>query len=288
MGWRAGPRAAWLLAALLLCGCQTARPSCASGAAGIVWQPSLQQVDPKGRWEQLGARQLLVQWLEVDDVRFFAAQAPGAPDGAAMPATNWRRVFGEPWARQVILGLAGRNSEEQARRQVVELGQRSRAVAQAWRHAGLPDPAGWYFPVEVDPTWNGGEALAAALAGLPRPLWISAYDSANRGPEALADWLQRWVPADVGVFFQDGVGVHAREPAVAVQYLDVLSRRLGKQRVRLIAEAFRPGVGGGFRPATAQELGVQLASYRGWPVYLFDGPHYVSEALIRELCAPRP
>ena len=161
MGWRAGPRAAFLLAALLLCGCQTARPSCASGAAGIVWQPSLQQVDPKGRWEQLGARQLLVQWLEVDDVRFFAAQAPGAPDGAAMPATNWRRVFGEPWARQVILGLAGRNSEEQARRQVVELGQRSRAVAQAWRHAGLPDPAGWYFPVEVDPTWNGGERWPA-------------------------------------------------------------------------------------------------------------------------------
>ncbi len=70
-----------------------------------------------------------------------------------------------------------------------------------------------------------GEApkLAALLAPLPRPLWISVYDGRNIGPEALADWLESWLPKDIGVFFQDGVGVYARTPQVAAHYADVLS-----------------------------------------------------------------
>ena len=73
------------------------------------------------------------------------------------------------------------------------------------------------------------------------------------------------------------------ESAMARHYADVLTVRLGKERVRIIAEAFRPGTNGGFRAATASELRVQLAAYKGMPVYLFDGPHYVSDALVNQL-----
>lgn len=98
--------------------------------------------------------------------------------------------------------------------------------------------------------------------------------------------MNTWLPSDVGVFFQDGCGVYARGPAVARSYLDELSRRLGRDRVRVIAEAFRPSEHGGFRAASADELRSQLAAYRGYEVYLFDGPHYLSNALVRTL-APR-
>ena len=49
----------------------------------------------------------------------------------------------------------------------------------------------------------------------------------------------KWLPPDVGVFFQDGVGVHARDARTARRYADTLASRLGKARVRIIAEAFR-------------------------------------------------
>jgi len=57
----------------------------------------------------------------------------------------------------------------------------------------------------------------------------------------------------------------------------------GKDRVRIIVEAFRPNYGGGFRSATAAELKPQLAAYDGYPLYLFDGPHYVTPALVKAL-----
>ena len=90
--------------------------------------------------------------------------------------------------------------------------------------------------MEIDPTWAEAATLGPLLAQLPRPLWISVYDSANLGPHALVDALIKWLPPDIGVFFQDGVGVHAREARIARQYADVLSARLGKERVRIIAE----------------------------------------------------
>ena len=142
---------------------------------------------------------------------------------------------------------------------------------------------GYYFPVEIDPTWKEAPQLTALLNKLPRPLWISVYDSANVGPQELADGLLQWLPKDVGVFFQDGVGVHAREAYVARHYANVLERSLGKGRVRVIAEAFRPKQGGGFRPATIDELRPQLAAYSGLPIYLFEGPLYVTPALVDQL-----
>jgi hypothetical protein len=240
---------------------------------GIVWQPDNATVGIAGRWHDLGAHELLVQWIAVDGLAFVADA--GLPTVPVLP--DWSRIAREPWARQVILGLAGRFGEREARATVAEL------AAQSLRLAFLPTPlnvTGWYFPVEVDPTWQEAPRLAELLAPLPRPLWISVYDSANVGASTLAAWLAGWLPADIGVFFQDGVGVHARTPAVARDYADALAARLGRERLRVIVEAFRPHPDGGFRAAIAEEVVPQLDALAGYELYLFDGPHYVDGDLV--------
>ena len=266
--------AALLAVAALFAGCATTVPP----IEGVVWQIDNDTTEPKGNWEQLGVRRLLVQWTVVDGLAFVPGT--GLPAGAKMP--DWQQIARQPWASEVILGLAGRFDERSARGDIEQLARLSVELARQ------PPPvkvAGWYFPVEIDPTWVEAPRLAPLLRQLPRPLWISVYDSANVGPEELAESLQSWLPPDVGVFFQDGVGVHAREPYVARHYANVLVRRLGKERVRMIAEAFRPKEGGGFRPATAEELAPQLATYGGFPIYLFEGPRYVPPELVRSLAA---
>ncbi|MEP6791036.1 MAG: hypothetical protein ABI907_06675 [Ramlibacter sp.] len=271
-------RRALLVAAALAAGGCAGRPGPIPPLAGVVWQPDSRTLDPRGSWERIGAGELLVQWTAVDGAAFVNGGA--LPAVAHLPA--WQRIAGEPWAREVILGLAGRFDEKTARADIAGL---ARASAQLAR---LPTPlnvVGWYFPVEIDPTWTDAAALAPLLAALPRPLWISVYDSANVGPGALAQGLARWLPADVGVFFQDGVGVHAREARVARDYADVLAAQLGPGRVRIIAEAFRPQVGGGLRSATIEELAPQLARYAGYRIYLFEGPHYLPDALVEQVRA---
>jgi hypothetical protein len=275
------------LALLLAAGCREV-PAPGDPAAvhieGTVWQPDARTTHPQGIWERAGAHTLLVQWTALGE-QSFVEGCGGTPATTALP--DWHRIAREPWAKDVILGLAGQGDEAVARRDVAALVQRSRCLA------ALATPlhvTGWYFPVEVDATWQEATQLPALLADLPRPLWISVYDRANVGPEALAVWLDGWLPKDVGVFFQDGVGVHARSAPVAREYLGVLQKHLGARRVRLIAEAFRPAVGGSFRPATLDELVPQLAAYGGQPVYLFDGPHYVDNTLVeglRERLVPR-
>jgi hypothetical protein len=242
---------------------------------GMVWQIDNDTTVPKGDWDRLGAKRLLIQWTVVDNIAF--REDTELPKGT-LP--DWPRIAKEPWAREVILGLAGYFDERTARSQIAQLAETSAKLA------ALPTPlnvVGYYFPVEIDPTWSEAPQLTALLAKLPRPLWISVYDSANVGPQELADGLLKWLPPDVGVFFQDGVGVHAREAWVARHYVTVLERSLGKGRVRVIAEAFRPKEGGGFRPATIDELRPQLATYAGLPIYLFEGPRYVTPALVDQL-----
>ena len=255
----------------LLAGCAVQVPP----IEGTVWQVYNENAVPKGDWEKLGASRLLVQWTVVDGIAF--REGTGLPSGT-LP--DWNRIAAEPWAREVILGLAGRFDEKGARADIAGLAEISAALAR------LPTPlnvVGYYFPVEIDPTWSEAPQLTALLAKLPRPLWISVYDSANVGPQELADGLLKWLPSDVGVFFQDGVGVHARDAWVARHYVTVLERSLGKGRVRVIAEAFRPKPGGGFRPATIDELRPQLATYSGLPIYLFEGPLYVPPSLVEQL-----
>ena len=265
----------FVAAAALLAGCAS---KVVPAIEGVVWQIDNEHTEPQGDWQRLGVQRLLVQWTVVDNLAFV----PGTdlPAGKNMP--DWRRIAGQPWAREVILGLAGHFDERNARSSLEELAQLSARIAKS------PPPVnvtGWYFPVEIDPTWMEAYRLKTLLAQLPRPLWISVYDSANVGPEELAQSLVEWLPPDVGVFFQDGVGVHAREAYVARHYANVLARRLGRERVRLIAEAFRPNPGGGFRPATLAELQPQLATYEGFPIYLFEGPRYVGSSLVQGLAA---
>lgn len=246
------------------------------GIVGIVWQPDNKTVGIKGDWQKLGARELLVQWTVVDDQAFVPGT--GLPNVPVLP--DWARIAKEPWAQDVIVGLAGYFSENRSRDNIEQLATVSERIAK------LPTPlhvTGYYFPAEVDPSWTRAKELPALLAKLPRPLWISVYDGANIGPAATADWLKQWLPDDIGVFFQDGVGVYARTAPVARTYADALRERLGKDRVRIIVEAFRPNYGGGFRSATAAELKPQLAAYDGYPLYLFDGPHYVTPALVKAL-----
>ena len=246
------------------------------GIVGIVWQPDNKTVGIKGDWQKLGARELLVQWTVVDDHAFVPGT--GLPNVPVLP--DWARIAKEPWAQDVIVGLAGYFSENRSRDNIEQLAAVSERIAR------LPTPlhvTGYYFPAEVDPSWTRAKELPALLAKLPRPLWISVYDGANLGPAATADWLKQWLPDDIGVFFQDGVGVYARTAPVARTYADALRERLGKDRVRIIVEAFRPNYGGGFRSATAAELKPQLAAYDGYPLYLFDGPHYVTPALVKAL-----
>ncbi len=246
------------------------------GVVGIVWQPDNATVGISGNWERLGARQLLVQWTAVDDQSFI----PGTPLASVPVLPDWTRIGKEPWAQEVILGLAGYFSETRSRDNIEQLAVLSAQLAKVKTPLNV---TGWYFPAEVDPSWSRAKELPALLAKLPRPLWISVYDGANIGPAATADWLKTWLPDDIGVFFQDGVGVYARTAPVARTYADALRKRLGKNRVRIIVEAFRPQVGGGFRPATAAELKPQIAAFDGYPLYLFDGPHYVTPDLIEAL-----
>ena len=176
--------------------------------------------------------------------------------------------------------MAGRFDENEARNSLDALVTQSRCLA------AQPTPlhvVGWYFPVEVDPTWKDAAKLGPLLSALPHPLWISVYDSSNLGPVELARFLDTWLPKNVGVLFQDGVGVYARTPGVALEYMAALEQHLGKSRVRLIVEAFRPAVGGGFRAATPDELTAQLGHYDGQNVILFDGPHYLNEETVQKL-----
>ncbi|MFY1667595.1 hypothetical protein [Pseudomonas sp. Pseu.R1] len=243
---------------------------------GVVWQPDNATVGIQGEWQKLGVRELLVQWTAVDGQSFVAGS--GLPEVPVLP--DWARIAKEPWAQDTIVGLAGFFSENRSRDNIEELATLSERMAQVKTPLNV---TGWYFPAEVDPSWTRAKELPTLLARLPRPLWISVYDGANIGPEATADWLKSWLPDDIGVFFQDGVGVYARTAPVARTYADALRERLGAQRVKIIVEAFRPQVGGGFRPATVDELRPQLAAYRGYSLYLFDGPHYVTPEVVEGL-----
>jgi len=268
-----------ILAAALLAG-PAASAQDRPNVRGIVWQLYEDAPDARGNWHLLGARDLLIQWTAVDGIAFI----PGLPQRPAAEMPDWRRIAAEPWARRIIVGLSGRTSEEETRRSIPAMVAESRAIASA----PLPfRPHAWYFPAEVDPTWTDApQVLPAALAQLPRPLWISGYDGSSIGAEEYADWIASWLPRDVGILFQDSVGIHVRGPGEARRYADALRRRLGRDRVRIIAEAFRPAPTG-FRPATPEELRPQLAAYSSYQIYLFDGPHYVPDETVNALVARR-
>jgi hypothetical protein len=250
--------------------------STAPRAEGVIWQLSNASPEGAGNWHKLGVDTVLLQWTSVDGTSFVK----GASKRLSPKAPNWTVIRKEPWAQKFIVGLAGRSKEAEARTSLPTLVDESLRITKL----KLPFPvSGWYFPVEADPTWREVSALSSELKRLPRPLWISVYDRGNIGPEPFAAWVLTWLPPDVGVLFQDGVGVWARTPVIARRYADTLAKRLGSERVIVVAEAFRERDDGTFRAAEADELRRQLISYRGHSVFLFDGPHYVSSSLVDSL-----
>src|SRR4051812_20453920 len=94
-------------AATLLAGCAVTVPP----IEGVVWQIDNDSTDPRGDWEKLGVHRPLVQWTVVDGQAFIAGTP--FPAGANMP--DWKRIAGQPWAREVIVGLAGKFDERGAR-----------------------------------------------------------------------------------------------------------------------------------------------------------------------------
>ena len=48
---------------------------------------------------------------------------------------------------------------------------------------------------------------------------------------------------------------------------------------------FQHGVGGGFGSATIGELAPQLAQYKSYRIYLFEGPRYAPDGLVAQIVA---
>src|ERR1700687_3097987 len=115
---------------------------------GVVWQLDDATVHASGNWQKIGAHRLIVQWTYVDGKSYLPQDK--LPTHPVLP--DWAQIAKQPWAREVILGLAGEFDENQARANVATLVTLSKQVAEAARHSGL-NIVGWYFPVEVDPTW---------------------------------------------------------------------------------------------------------------------------------------
>lgn len=248
----------------------------ARSVSGIVWQLHGNSPDARGSWHRIGARELIVQWMAVDRTAFVK----GTSMRPAQRMPDWERIAREPWAARVIVGLSGRFDEQTTRRSLDAMLDESLEITRL----KLPfHISGWYFPAEVDPHWKDApKVLPRVLAKLPRPLWITIYDTDNIGAERYADWIASFMPKDVQVLFQDSVGVGVRDAPAARRYADALAARLGEERVAIEVEAFR-NERGRFRPASAAELRAQLPAFRGYRLYLFDGPHYVSDRVVDEL-----
>lgn len=243
---------------------------------GIVWQIHDGSLDPYGEWQKLGAHSLLLQWIVLNGVAFV----PGLGIETIADPPNWARIAKEPWAQSIIVGLASLSNEPEARRNVAALVDLSARVAAK----PLPfEAAGYYFPVEADPTWADAPKMGALLSALPRPLWVSAYDNSNIGAGPFADWVDSWLPKDVGLFFQDGVGLYMRTPQSARQYGEALTAKLGAGRFSMILEAFRPAGGDKLRPATLAEIRPQIDAYRGFDTFVFEAPHYLDRKLVNAL-----
>jgi len=79
-------------------------------------------------------------------------------------AIDIQKIKQQPWAKNLILGLAGEYNEREARANVVALGEKSAQIIQEQKDAPLK---GYYFPVEADPTWLRVSTLGHVLEKLP-------------------------------------------------------------------------------------------------------------------------
>ena len=235
---------------------------------GIFWQPNRATVNPYGSWDAIGGNTFIIQYAVTDGKSWYKSKNFQSWSNE----NDWKRIRNEPWSQNFILGLAGSYDEPKGRNSLSELLQQSLVLIEETK--GLR-PSAYYFPVEVDPTWTNLDDYVRVLNQLPRPLWISVY-SADKSSRDISTWLNQWLPQDVNVFFQDGVGVGVRSPKQALRMYKQLKNSLGENRVALISEAFRQRqIFSGNRSATFLELAEQLDTYQGERIYIFDGPHYL-------------
>ncbi|MGB0955032.1 MAG: hypothetical protein ACPGZP_03430 [Panacagrimonas sp.] len=232
---------------------------------GVIWQPSDDYPAPQGNWQRLGADTLLIQWLANDGY----ARMPGTSLPARVPMPQWSALAEHAWAGRMIVGLASRADLEAARREADALAAQSLRLATKLE----PKPAAWYAPVEISPDWNDAEAIARYLGELPRPLYVSAYGGYQMSDTDFVEWVLSWLPSDVTLLYQDGVGVGRQSVEQARRRADLLAARLGHQRFAIVLEAFRETVDGRFKPAPLWRVAKQLRRYRGLRVYLFSARH---------------
>lgn len=233
---------------------------------GVFWQPTDDYAFPSGNWHLLGADTLIVQWTVNDGRAWMPSRlfptVPRPPD--------WGALQREPWAGRVVLGLASRMDLEAGRADWQRLLRHSR---QAVVEAPL-QPVAWYAPLEISPDWEDAAAVAAYLEDLPRPLQVSAYGGYDMSPAVFADWVASWLPEDVVLLYQDGVGVGRHSPEQARARVDVLRERFGEDRVVMVLEAFSESSDGRFGPASLRQLMAQFRAYRGLRVYAFSARHF--------------
>lgn len=259
---------------------------------GVCWQLDNPTVSLPivGNWDLLGAGTLWTQW---SIVRQGGARYDYSP-WLAQPPAFWASVLGPvprrpAWAKDMIVGLVGDIADPASPSDLAYLAEASRTFAREFA-VQCKDyaPKGYYFPVEINPSWMACDlkkmnAALIELRTVAAPLWVSAF-SGDPGlpPDEFADWLDLWLPPNVGLIFHDGVWAHRRSVDGARLYADSLKAKLGPTNDRLIIDVecnrWPPDV------ATPQALAEQIRIYEGqFRLYLFDGPHYLPPDKVVEL-----
>lgn len=259
---------------------------------GICWQldNSTTRSPLGGNWDLLGAGTLWTQWSIVRQRASLYDYSPWMVPPPPFWASVLGPVAGRPsWAKDMIVGLVGDMVDPASPSDLAFFAKASYAFARDFA-VQCKDyvPKGYYFPVEVNPSWGPSDlaAMKTALVELETvaaPLWVSAF-SGDQGlpPGEFPDWLDEWLPPGVGLIFHDGVWAHKRPIHCARLYADALQAKLGPANDRLIIDVecarYAPDV------ATPQELAAQIRIYEGkFRLYLFDGPHHLPSDKVVEL-----
>ena len=130
-----------VLALLLMLGSCAAPLQVIPPLAGVVWQIDSNTLDPRGNWDRMGASELRVQWTAVDSMSFV----PNTKMSTSPRLPAWQRIAEEPWAKSVILGLAGRFDEKAARAGINDLAASSLQLA-ACKITDTAECSGLVFP----------------------------------------------------------------------------------------------------------------------------------------------
>ncbi len=231
-------------------------------AQEIFWQPNNESLRPAGFWNQIGVHTLVVQWTITNKKAWCSI--PNFPAWKSQP--DWKRLSEEPWARQIVLGLAGDFQVPLARSQSTKL------ITESWKIVGQPPikPTAWYAPAEVSPGWKNTKQIRAYLDSLPKPLWVSIYGTQKLHGKTLVRWVRSWLPHRVGLYYQDGVGEGWATPAEARRQVDTLKKALGKQRVRVIVEAYQESASGKIEATSIWSVWHQLQVFHGNTVAIFS------------------